>query len=965
MRLCFLDHETFWSETHSLSKMSPIDYCMHPETELQLLSIKFGHYPTDVFVGEDQIRHMVSKIDWSDTFVIAHNGSGFDHIINAWRLGIRPAMWGCTLAMARPIHAKTVGLSLAKLVQHYGLGTKDNRALIQTRGKKLKDFTAQELKDMITYNRDGDTEQCAALFHKLKAHYTPAELWHIDCNIRMLVEPQFELDTGLLQTALSVERANKHKAIIDVAQLLRSDAGISEEVSEVLEWGDATVVAEYVREQLASAPKFSALLESRGVEVPMKTSPTNPDKQVPALAKTDEAFQELQDHEDPIVAAAARARLAVKSTLLETRIQAFLAAGEICGGRLPVPLKYCGADTTGRDSGESYNPQNMPRINPDKPKVSDALRNGLRAPKGYLIGVADQSGIELRVNHFLWQVRETMAAYAASPTADLYKDLAAWYYRCAADEVAKPQRQMGKVMHLGLGFGAGADTFVRIARLMGGITLTPAESENAVTGWRTRYANITQGWKTCGAALNLVAQGLEQPVDPWGMVTTCSEGLRLPSGRLIRYPGLRYVDEGQTWPDGRAKKSWVYAEGRHKAYLSGPKVDENCLSGDTIVLTNNGWKTLTCVSLRDKLWDGENWVAHQGVVCNGVRPTIDFGGVRLTPDHRVYEDGRWTAAADTEPWRAAEAYQGSFWLPGRNADSGWSGWLGRTTDALARSVRLWARGSLALREPHQGQQVVRMLAVQDDWRGQPDARAVQAPGVPGLELHAATVHPPVQPRLEELWGPRDQGVPRVGALVCRLLGRHGADMGARSGAGQEGQRRQLRARQLPMGVGQGEQSEQPQQSNGSYAARADALVGCCRSVGAEEDHATVPSGQRLARGPNVRQGGLHEPVYDIINAGPNHRFTVALADGRPIVVHNCVQALARDSVFEAALRFFRLSRLRPIMRLHDELIYMFPVSEAESLLAELQKILRTSPSWWPELVVWSEGDVAETYGAAK
>ena len=83
------------------------------------------------------------------------------------------------------------------------------------------------------------------------------------------------------------------------------------------------------------------------------------------------------------------------------------------------------------------------------------------------------------------------------------------------------------------------------------------------------------------------------------------------------------------------------------------------------------------------------------------------------------------------------------------------------------------------------------------------------------------------------------------------------------------------------------------------------------------------------------------------------------------VDENIVQALARDSVFECALRFYKASRMRPIMRVHDELIYMFPESEAASLLAELQGIMRMPPSWWPELVVWSEGDIAPTYGAAK
>ena len=38
---------------------------------------------------------------------------------------------------------------------------------------------------------------------------------------------------------------------------------------------------------------------------------------------------------------------------------------------------------------------------------------------------------------------------------------------------------------------------------------------------------------------------------------------------------------------------------------------------------------------------------------------------------------------------------------------------------------------------------------------------------------------------------------------------------------------------------------------------------------------------------------------------------------------------------------------------------------AEEFLSTLQGVLRTSPKWWPELVVWSEGDVADTYGAAK
>jgi hypothetical protein len=82
----------------------------------------------------------------------------------------------------------------------------------------------------------------------------------------------------------------------------------------------------------------------------MKPSPTNPEKQTPALAKTDEAFIALQDHEDEVVSMAARARLGVKSTLLETRVEKFLGVGKALGGLMPIFLNYYAA-TTGRWGG--------------------------------------------------------------------------------------------------------------------------------------------------------------------------------------------------------------------------------------------------------------------------------------------------------------------------------------------------------------------------------------------------------------------------------------------------------------------------------------------------------------------------------------------------------------------------------------------------------------------------------------
>src|SRR6056300_1368227 len=121
MKVVTLDFETYWSQTHSLRKMSTIDYCMHEDTQIISCALKVGNGPTEVEFGEDDVRDMLDSIDWSDAWVVGHNMSEFDCMLLSWRFGVDPFMWGCTMAMARPIHAKTTGLSLAALGEHYGI----------------------------------------------------------------------------------------------------------------------------------------------------------------------------------------------------------------------------------------------------------------------------------------------------------------------------------------------------------------------------------------------------------------------------------------------------------------------------------------------------------------------------------------------------------------------------------------------------------------------------------------------------------------------------------------------------------------------------------------------------------------------------------------------------------------------------------------------------------------------------
>lgn len=569
MDIATVDLETFWGVGHSLTKMSPIQYCMHKDTDIISCAFKFNDGPTEVIFGEDEVIEYASKVDWSKYFVVGHNMSGFDAMILAWRMGVKPKLWGCTLAMARPIHAKDVGLSLGKLVEHYGLGVKDNTALVQTKGKRLADFTLDEINAMRKYNAD-DVDQCYGLFRRLIKQTPKDELRLIDLTIRMLVEPQFDADINLLAQTHEEESERKEEVLRQLGEILYNDVPARASARIILgkDLGDP----DEVRRMLMSAAQFRSLLEALGVEVPTKISPTT-GKEIPALAKSDEAFLALQEHENPLVAAAAAARLDAKSTLLQTRINAFLDAAQAHPKRkVPIPLKYYGADTTGRWSGWGYNPQNLPRINPKAPKPTDALRKSLRAPKGHKVVVADLSGIELRVNMFLWQVPYAMKLFQDDPeNADLYRYFAANdLYHIPEAEVEKTQRQVGKVAHLGLGFGAGGPTFQVVARLMGGVDMDLEEAQSVVNKYRAAHPEIVKGWKTCHRSLATIMRGATGgAIDPWGMITPVPEGLQTPKG-IIRYPNLRTEYN----PD-RQSQEFVYGDGRHKARIYAGKIDEN------------------------------------------------------------------------------------------------------------------------------------------------------------------------------------------------------------------------------------------------------------------------------------------------------------------------------------------------------------------------------------------------------
>ena len=69
-----------------------------------------------------------------------------------------------------------------------------------------------------------------------------------------------------------------------------------------------------------------------------------------------------------------------------------------------------------------------------------------------------------------------------------------------------------------------------------------------------------------------------------------------------------------------------------------------CIAEDTLVFTSNGLKVIVDVQTDDLLWDGTQWVTHQGVVARGVKPVVNVAGIAATKDHLFLVGNSWMQA---------------------------------------------------------------------------------------------------------------------------------------------------------------------------------------------------------------------------------------------------------------------------------------------------------------------------------
>ncbi|EIJ8462429.1 DNA polymerase [Salmonella enterica] len=198
---------------------------------------------------------------------------------------------------------------------------------------------------------------------------------------------------------------------------------------------------------------------------------------------------------DPDLPTAVKELLAIRLQASTTSTSKYksLMKGVSSDGRLRGTLQFCGASRTGRWAGRLFQPQNLPRPSLEQEQIdegiealkagcadllfdnimeltSSALRGCIMAPEGKKLVVSDLSNIEGRKLAWLageqWKL-DAFREYDEGTGPDLYKLAYARAFNISPDNVDKYQRQIGKVMELGLGFGGGVAAFLTFALVYG------------------------------------------------------------------------------------------------------------------------------------------------------------------------------------------------------------------------------------------------------------------------------------------------------------------------------------------------------------------------------------------------------------------------------------------------------------------------------------------------------------------
>ncbi len=583
MSILYADLETF-SET-------PINCGTHryaEKAEVMLFAYALDDQPVkvwDLTTGQPMPPDLSAALNDPAVMTVWHNGGMFDSVVlrHALNIDLPPERIHDTMVQAL---AHGLPGSLSDLCDILGVESdkakdKAGRQLImlfckpRPKNSKIRRATRsthpEEWKRFVSY-AGSDISAMREIYRKIpRWNFTPEEraLWYLDqrINCRGVC-----IDTGLAQSAIAAVEQEQQR----LAE--RTQAMTDNEVQ-------AATQRDAMLRHIAAA---------FGIELP--------DMQAATLERR---------IADPDTPPALRELLAVRLQSCTTSVSKYkkLISCVSSDGRLRGTLQFCGASRTGRWAGRLFQPQNLPRSSLAQPVIdsgiealkagcadlvcddimqltSSALRASIIAPPGKKLVISDLSNIEGRMLAWLAGEHWKIAAfrdYDEGHGPDLYKLAYARAFHISPDDVTKDQRQIGKVMELGLGYGGGVAAFVTFAAAYAldldalAVAALPGIPPGIRQEAKRWYDESVKQKKTYGLSEPVfivcdslkrmwrnahpetvvfwyeLADDVKRAINHPGVTVICRKlkirrdggwlRIVLPSGRAVCYPGIRLVND--------------------------------------------------------------------------------------------------------------------------------------------------------------------------------------------------------------------------------------------------------------------------------------------------------------------------------------------------------------------------------------------------------------------------------------
>ena len=578
--------------------------------------------------------------------------------------------------------------------------------------------------------------------------------------------------------------------------------------------------------------------------------------------------------------------------------------------------------------------------------LSQLIRTAFVPRKGYKFVVADFSAIEARVLAYLAKEQWVLDTFAAGK--DIYCATASKMFHCNVEKNGEngELRQKGKQATLSCGYGGSVGALIAMGALESG--MEEGELQPLVDAWRKANPHIVNfWWSVDGAAKEAVI----------GRTTTSTHGIRfiyksgmlfieLPSGRRLAYvkPKMgenRFGGESITYEgtNGTTKK-WERLE------TFGGKLVENCLAEGTLVLTDRGYIPIQMIKQSDLIWDGIEWVTHDGIAYQGIKTTVAVGSLHMTNNHKILTEKGWIECGKAEGFNWAEVR-----LPDRFRTGGEQQ---KWENTLEMQVRMWKRGCLCGERSKERNSLLWLQEKAIYRREEENSWNVKAPSLGCMAFNEAALHRFESSCLQKLWRAWHNCLSKMAGKFREFLGGYGTYLDQRIGFGQNRQRERIFTRELSMDNKENKLQQQKNFKDFENKVLGDSPFCSCGNDGTEANYFAVPAKPRVADRITVSETGLSESVYDIRNCGPRHRFTV-LDNDKLRIVSNCTQAMARD-ILMFAIR--NMKDYRIVAHVHDEVIVECPEDVSVDSICQL---MSKTPDWAEGLTLKAEGYEGKFY----